>query len=164
MKIIKTMIQRECINRFSSKDKFSFNGASKLFLCVLTILSCTLICNQVMAQQFDQSYLKWKAEQQAQDARLKKVDEQYYLSRPAVTNIKGTPKSVNNEISSGSKIKLNSASVAELQQLSGVGEKKAQAIVEYRQKNGKFKSVNDLKNVKGIGPKLLEKNLSRLGL
>lgn len=164
MKTIKTIMQRECINRFSFKDKFGFNVASNFFLNVLIMLSCSLICSQVMAQQFDQSYLKWKAEQQAQDARLKKVDEQYYLSKPAVTNAKGGSTSLNTGVSTGSKIKLNTASVAELQQLNGVGEKKAQAIVEYRQKNGKFKSVNDLQNVKGIGPKLLEKNLSRLSL
>ncbi|MEK5761141.1 helix-hairpin-helix domain-containing protein, partial [Acinetobacter variabilis] len=48
--------------------------------------------------------------------------------------------------------------------LSGVGEKKAQAIVEYRNKNGKFNSIEDLQKVKGIGPKLFEKNKSRLTL
>ncbi len=48
--------------------------------------------------------------------------------------------------------------------LNGVGEKKAQAIVEYRQKNGGFKTVDELMNIKGIGPKLLEKNKSKLML
>ncbi len=64
----------------------------------------------------------------------------------------------------GGKVRLNSAPVMELQQLHGVGEKKALAIIEYRQKNGGFKSIDDLKNVKGIGPKLLEKNKARLSL
>ena len=41
----------------------------------------------------------------------------------------------------------------------GIGEKKARAIVAYRKKNGKFKDINDLANVKGIGEGLI-KNLS----
>jgi competence protein ComEA len=51
------------------------------------------------------------------------------------------------------KLDLNTASEAELQKVKGVGPAKAKAIVEYRQKNGSFKSVDDLKNVKGFGEK-----------
>lgn len=42
--------------------------------------------------------------------------------------------------------------------LSGVGLKKAQAIVDYRDKNGAFKTVDDLSHVSGIGTKTIEKN------
>ena len=56
------------------------------------------------------------------------------------------------------KINLNTATVDELQQLNGIGLKKAQAIIDYRQKQGKFKNIEELNNVKGIGPKLFEKN------
>ncbi|MDU3122483.1 MAG: helix-hairpin-helix domain-containing protein, partial [Acinetobacter baumannii] len=41
---------------------------------------------------------------------------------------------------------------------------KIQAIVEYRQKNGSFKNIDEIKNVKGIGPAIFEKNKSRLAL
>ncbi len=51
------------------------------------------------------------------------------------------------------KVDLNTASEAELQKVKGVGPAKAKAIVEYRQKNGSFASVDDLKNVKGFGEK-----------
>ncbi|MFQ3230549.1 ComEA family DNA-binding protein [Reinekea sp.] len=46
--------------------------------------------------------------------------------------------------------------------LKGVGLKKAQAIVEYRQENGPFETVEDLLNVSGIGPATLEKNRSAI--
>lgn len=58
-------------------------------------------------------------------------------------------------------INLNAANQNALAEaLSGVGPKRARAIVEYRQQYGPFKSVDDLDDVKGIGPKLLEKNRS----
>jgi len=42
--------------------------------------------------------------------------------------------------------------------LNGIGIKKAEAIIDYRHKNGNYKTVNDLLNVKGIGEKTIEKN------
>ena len=51
------------------------------------------------------------------------------------------------------KININEASVVELQSLSGIGETKAKAIVEYRNKS-KFKSIEDIMNVEGIGESL----------
>ncbi len=54
------------------------------------------------------------------------------------------------------KVNINTATVAELTQLSGVGEKTAEAIIAYRAEH-KFKSVSELVNVKGIGDKTLAK-------
>lgn len=54
------------------------------------------------------------------------------------------------------KIRINSASVEELQKLQGIGPSKAQAIVTYREENGPFKTVEDLLEVSGIGEKTLE--------
>ncbi|WP_339722925.1 helix-hairpin-helix domain-containing protein [uncultured Paraglaciecola sp.] len=54
-------------------------------------------------------------------------------------------------------VDLNTATLEQLVTLPGVGKKKAAAIIEYRTKNGKFKSVDELVNVKGVGKKMLEK-------
>jgi competence protein ComEA len=53
-------------------------------------------------------------------------------------------------------INLNTADQATLESIKGIGPAKAAAIVEYRDAHGKFNSVDDLLQIKGIGPKLLE--------
>jgi competence protein ComEA len=53
-------------------------------------------------------------------------------------------------------VNLNTASAVELATIKGIGPSKAQAIIEHREKNGAFKSVDDLKQVRGIGDKMLE--------
>lgn len=50
-------------------------------------------------------------------------------------------------------VNLNTATVAKLDGVKGIGPSKAQAIVDYRTKNGPFKSLDDLKNIKGFGDK-----------
>lgn len=54
-------------------------------------------------------------------------------------------------------VNLNTASVAELDAIKGVGPGKAKAIVAYREQNGPFKSVDDLRHVKGFGEKSVTK-------
>ncbi len=62
-------------------------------------------------------------------------------------------------------VNVNQATAQELADLlSGVGLKKAEAIVQYREENGNFKSAGDLVNVKGIGEALLERNRDRIKL
>jgi competence protein ComEA len=56
------------------------------------------------------------------------------------------------------KVNINSASVEQLTALPGVGAKLAARIVEYRQKSGGFKSIQEILNVKGVG----EKNFAKL--
>ncbi|MFN4324600.1 MAG: ComEA family DNA-binding protein [Azonexus sp.] len=55
-------------------------------------------------------------------------------------------------------VNLNTATVEELDGVKGIGPSKAKAIVDYRSKHGPFKSVDDLKGVKGFG----EKSVARL--
>jgi competence protein ComEA len=60
-------------------------------------------------------------------------------------------------------VNLNSADAATLaRELDGIGPAKAQAIVDYRQKNGPFKTPEDLLKVQGIGERVLEQNRANL--
>lgn len=54
-------------------------------------------------------------------------------------------------------VNLNTADLEQLQLLPGVGEKRAAAILELRESKGKFKSVDELTQVKGVGDAMLEK-------
>jgi competence protein ComEA len=54
-------------------------------------------------------------------------------------------------------INLNQASVEDLEKLPGIGKKTAEAIIEYRKSKGKFKSIEEIKNVKGIGEAKFQK-------
>ena len=60
-------------------------------------------------------------------------------------------------VSAWAAVDLNTASQAELETVKGIGPAKAKAIIEFRKKNGNFKSVNDLDKVPGFGKKSLDK-------
>lgn len=123
---------------------------SKYFIILFwSLISSTFI----QAQSFDQNFKEWKAKQQMYDQKLS-------MQQSSHSNVS---KSTTMTDSSG-QVHLNQANIDELQKLKGIGQKKAQAIVEYRQKNGGFKNVDEFKNVKGIGPAIFEKNKPRLSL
>lgn len=94
-----------------------------------------LVSFSVLANEYDAQYLAWKNKQPVVQHHIK-----------------------------GNQISLNTATVAQLRQLQGVGEKKANLIVEYRQKHGGFKSIEELQKVKGIGIKNFQKNKASLSL
>ncbi|WP_439241373.1 ComEA family DNA-binding protein [Lonepinella sp. BR2474] len=63
----------------------------------------------------------------------------------------------------GDKLNINTASAAEIQKaLTGIGAKKAEAMVQYREKHGAFTSVEQLLEVQGIGQATLDKNKDRI--
>jgi len=78
----------------------------------------------------------------AQPARAQTSSSMHAAAKPAASGI----------------VNLNTASAADLEALPGIGAKTAVRIVEYRQKNGPFKKVEDLMNVRGVG----EKNFLKL--
>ena len=66
------------------------------------------------------------------------------------------------EATKDGKVDINTATVEELKTLKGVGEKKAEAIIEYRKKNGSLQTKEDLMKVRGIGKKLFESFQERI--
>ncbi len=63
------------------------------------------------------------------------------------------------------RVNINTASAEQIATaMTGVGESKAKAIVQYRKSNGKFKSVQDLEQVDGIGAKTIDKNKDKITL
>jgi len=60
------------------------------------------------------------------------------------------------------KINVNSASIKQLQNLSGIGQKKAQAIIDYRNEHGSFQTIEEIMSVKGIGQGIFDKIKNRI--
>ncbi len=81
----------------------------------------------------------------------KLVDGQQ-ITLPRIGEVLTRPEDLAPPGDAGGKISLNRASISELTSLAGVGEKTAAAIIEYREANGGFQSVEQLQEVKGIGP------------
>ena len=78
------------------------------------------------------------------------------------TKAKASAKATDEE---GTQVSINSASAEDLAHaMNGVGLKKAQAIIAYRDEYGPFKTIDDLKQVPGIGNSLVERNLTHLTL
>ena len=75
------------------------------------------------------------------------------LSVPSTALAQGDAKPAKAQDSASAPVNLNTATLDQLQKLPGVGPATAKRILEYRQKNGSFKKVEELMNVRGIGEK-----------
>ena len=112
------------------------------------------------------------AQQSALVEQPLQTQTQEVVQQPAVqqaTNtVVSTPASTTQQVqqvANPNLVNINVASAAEIQdKLVGIGAKKAQAIVDYRTKNGAFSSIEQLKEVSGIGSATLDKNRERIVL
>ncbi|MFC7748039.1 helix-hairpin-helix domain-containing protein [Lentibacillus kimchii] len=82
-----------------------------------------------------------------------KVQDEMIVNVPKDGADNAKPASANNKTS---QMRINKASQEELEELNGIGPSKAEAIIQYREENGYFKTADDILDVSGIGDKTLE--------
>lgn len=85
------------------------------------------------------------------------VTDKMMETKEKATKAKEQLKTTKESAKKAGKVNINTADAKTLQSLNGIGEAKAQAIIDYRNKNGKIKDIKELSNVSGIGEATLEK-------
>ncbi|WP_087971735.1 helix-hairpin-helix domain-containing protein [Oceanobacillus rekensis] len=90
---------------------------------------------------------------QSQVNLAQKVQDEMIIDVPKIGNVSEGSTADN---TSNGKVKINYATQTEIETLSGIGPSKAQAIIQYREENGFFNTLEDLLQVSGIGQKTLE--------
>jgi len=88
--------------------------------------------------------------------------QQVNISLSIATSEANQLKTVSDIVSPQDRIDVNTAQLDELQALTGIGPKLADAIIKNRKKDGPFREASDLLRIKGIGPKKLEKMIPHL--
>ncbi len=120
-----------------------------IFLVLLYIVGCMLFFGKEIFTDKKISSTERDSIIATFQKKVKSVDSTYFCKEEKDTNqvLNLVQKLVN----------INTSSEKELLRINGVGPVTAKKIIEYREKNGLFKSVEELKNIKGIGAKTLEK-------
>lgn len=97
------------------------------------------------------------AEQQEHEMTQQQLNNQPTIDQEESINVIETEQSKTQlDSSTSTKVNINTATLEQLQQLKGIGPSKARAIIEEREKGGPFKTIEDIKRVKGIGDKTFQ--------
>lgn len=137
---------------------------------LLTIVLLIIVSIFSTKYYFEQNNLlctqnnEWEKTQEELHAKLNESENQKNILLQEINNIKtsavtvaSTTKSDSSNDESIQKININTATTDELDKLPGIGPVYAERIVEYRNINNNFKSLEEIKNIKGIGEKTFEK-------
>lgn len=90
------------------------------------------------------------------------IDSPVHSNLEAVAVTEHTFRAPATTVAFSGKVNINTADISELIQLDGVGESKARAIIEYREKNGRFRTPDEITNVEGIGTGILNNNIDKI--
>ena len=138
-------------------DKLQITKKERVTVTILLSIIVVLLLTNLVIKQRIVPMPENHAEIQAEFERKSEGIEREKLTqeqRYAGIEINET---IEPEVPTKELVDINTATIEELQSLSGIGETYALRIVEYREANGKFNSVEELVHVKGIGKRTLDK-------
>ncbi|WP_457575207.1 ComEA family DNA-binding protein [Desulfomarina sp.] len=123
-------------------------------VCVAIMLACVFSFSVVPGQVFAKSSAQEVTGKVKTESKTRKKTRKTKAEAKKKTAKKSTKKATKNFPKN---VDINRADKELLMQLPGIGPKTAEAILKYRKANGKFKNINNLVEVKGIGEKTLAK-------
>ena len=129
-----------------------------LAVIAVCTIAASIIYNATLIPPAQPVAVSYPASASASSSQSSHFDSVGVSSSPSSTSSPSDPSSsISDTPSAAQLVDINRADAAQLDTLPGIGPALSQRIIEYRQQNGRFETVEELVNVKGIGEKTLEK-------